>query len=128
MKKRFVALLIALGVGFSAFAGPVENMTAQCEYVMKQGACAVALDPRDFPARTIRINGVDRYFPNGAMLLASAGYVDAGLYIRLRAPVDAQNADGTYKMCSLIREFCPAGLNDGTDECKVVRSLWRASP
>lgn len=125
MKKILIAALLALTTLVQA--GPLQNMMNRCQEVMEQGACRVALDPNDFPPRTIRINGVDVYFPNGAILFSGYGYMDAGLYIRLRAPIDARNPDGTYVMCQLIATFCPTGENDGSDGCRLVRMLWRAN-
>lgn len=116
MKRLLSAILAAAAVCFltGATSSPLENMVGQCEWVMKQGACRVTLDPNDYPNPTILVAGVGR--------------IKTSVYLALRAPADAQNSDGTYKMCSLIREFCPLGLNDGTDGCVAVRSLWRASP
>ena len=109
MKRTLIALLAL--VAFRAVARPVDNMVAQCEAVMKQGACAVALDPRDYP--------------NATILIAGVGRINTASYLRIRAPADAKNPDGTYRMCAVVREVCTADWTG--DDCKAARALWRQS-
>lgn len=84
-------------------------MVANCELVMRQGVCAVVLDPRDYP--------------NATILVAGVGRISTASYLRIKAPADAKNPDGTYQMCSVVREACSASF-DG-DDCKAARALWR---
>ena len=108
--KRLLTFLLALAAA-AASAGPVNNMVAQCEAVMRQGACAVALDPRDYP--------------NATILIAGVGRISTASYLRIRAPADARNPDGTFRMCAIVREVCTADWTG--DDCKAARALWRQS-
>jgi len=107
--KRLLTLLLA---PLLAHAGPVDNMVAQCDAVMKQGACAVVLDPRDYP--------------NATILIAGVGRISTASYLRIRAPADARNPDGSFQMCVIVREVCTSDWTG--DDCKAARALWRQIP
>lgn len=87
----------------------VDNMVAQCAVVMQADVCKVALDPRDYPNPTILFSGVGR--------------VKTASYLRIRGAGTARDTDGSYRMCTMVREVCTSQW-DG-DDCRAARALWR---
>lgn len=94
------------------FADPrIENMVSYCEAVMKQGLCRVALDKKDYP--------------NPTVAFATLGRVRTDAYLWIRGAGETKNPDGTYVMCSRIREACTASWDGADDRCRTARFSWR---
>lgn len=95
-------LAIAALIPFYALADErIENMVRNCERVMAQNVCRVALDRKDYP--------------NGYVLVAGVGRINADSYLKIRNAGD--------QMCNVVREVCTSDF-DGQD-CKAARALWR---
>jgi hypothetical protein len=105
--KTIFALLFVLTS--AAAADPrVDNMVAQCSAVMESGACRVVLDPRDYP--------------NSTVLIAGVGRISTASYLKIRGTGEARNPDGSYRMCTIVREACSVW---DSDDCKAARALWK---
>lgn len=109
MKKLLAILVLACA---PAFAGPVDNMVAQCQAVMDSGVCRVALDPKDYPNATIPIILGD----------GSVRRIDKAIYLAVRATGFAKDSQGRWLMCLKVVEACQQW---DSDACLAVRSLWR---
>jgi hypothetical protein len=98
MKLIFLSLL-----SFGALAADqrIENMVRNCDAVMTQGVCKVALDRKNYP--------------NSTILVAGVGRISTDSYIKIKNAGD--------QMCNVVREVCTASF-DG-DDCKAARALWR---
>jgi hypothetical protein len=96
MKRLLIIFLIG-----SAQAGPVDNMVAQCEAVMKLNVCRVQLDRKSYV--------------NPTVLIAGVGRVSTESYVKIRNSGD--------HMCKVVREVCTTAF-DG-DDCRAARALWR---
>lgn len=107
MKKLALILLFPL----FAYAGPIDNMAANCNRVMDLGVCRVALDPRDYPNETIPI-----ILPSGVRR------INTRVYLAIRALGFEKDAQGRWLMCQKVYEACEVW---DSDACIAVRSLWR---
>jgi hypothetical protein len=68
---------------------------------MAQNVCRVALDRKDYP--------------NGYVLVAGVGRINADSYLKIRNAGD--------QMCAVVRDVCTADFNG--QDCKAARALWR---
>ena len=113
MKKHLIFASLAFMAAAALAADPrVENMAGQCNAVMARGVCRVALDAKDYPNETI--------------LISEVGRIKTAAYLKIQNTGEKKNADGSWLMCTLVRDVCTASW-DG-DECKAARALWRQEP
>jgi hypothetical protein len=105
--------LLALAfVSTLASADPrIDNMVRNCESAMAQGVCRVVLDKKDYP--------------NEYVLFATLGRVRTDAYLWIKGAGETKNPDGSYVMCSRIKEACSASWDGSDDRCKAARFNWR---
>lgn len=97
---RYLAILALIPLAAQADQR-IDNMVRNCDRVMVQNVCRVALDRKDYP--------------NGYVLVAGVGRINADSYLKIRNAGD--------QMCNVVREVCTAEF-DGQD-CRAARALWR---
>jgi hypothetical protein len=106
------SLLILALVSTLATADPrIDNMVRNCESAMTKGLCRVALDKKDYP--------------NEFVLYATLGRVRTDAYLWIKGPGETKNPDGSYVMCSRIKEACEASWDGPDERCKAARWNWR---
>jgi hypothetical protein len=118
LKKLTTILALAALSAIASASSPIDNMTANCQEVMKKGACRVAADERDYPV-------------GGMTLISGVGRVSNASYLKIRNARTDMEADGeTFTMCAMIKVVCVAyGSPEwNSDDCKVVRGSWKQTP
>jgi hypothetical protein len=110
---KTILLFLALWSG-AVLADPrIENLVAHCERVMSLpgDVCGVARDRKDYTGSTVVVAGLGR--------------LKTDAYLWIREPRYDKNPDGTFKMCSRIREACTAAWDGPDERCKAARWKWR---
>jgi hypothetical protein len=112
--KHLLVFLLALAP-FAAHGGPIENMRAQCDKVMSQGDCRVALDPREY----VDPRGVPILLPDGMH------WVKRDAYLAIAALRFEKDAQGNWLMCKGVLDACKVWSSDA---CIVYRFSYRQTP
>lgn len=91
----------------------IANLVAHCEQIMNLPGevCGVAVDRRTYTNAYIKVAGL--------------GLLKTDAYIWIREPRYTKNPDGSYLMCTRIREACEAAWNGPDERCKAARWKWR---
>ena len=111
MKHALVLVALIAGNAFALTSQQIENMGLQCDQVMNEGQCRVALDPKDYPNPTVLVSNV-----SGVSRITTASY------LRIRGANQEKTVDGKWLMCTRVRQACAVG--DATDDCKAALALF----